>query len=697
MQRYIVLSIAVWIFLSLEVHGFGYSARHRYYISWFIAIVSDTALTVLSYLLIRPVEPLESGQLVTKALRICFLVLLPCVSFVLLKDRRSDLENQALLASKISTDTNANNQNQSSYGTCNATIESNTYEHEGPQSQSLWKLAKGLYDLSVFIWPRKKSGLILNIVIVSVCILISRFLNVLAPRQIGILMDELHKEFGWNCWLQFALFLLYEWLTSNSSVIHVIQKIYWIPIQQYTFETMSKFTHNYIMKLSYDFHTNKRSSFSLVPQAIDFIVAAWYLSYRLGTNMFLCLVMISIVYHKVNTKFRAIQTVLLRDYYTTCDKEGQRLEESVRGWRTVSMKFVDMAVEDEQRSHRKKQIAHMWQSVVEDFILRKGYAFALILAMLRIKRGKMVVRDLVTLMVYCSRLIDSLRYFASLPELAAKQSVLVEKLFETLHLRPTIKDRDGAAEFILKGGEVKFDNVSFYYHPLKKTLEDVSFVAAAGKTTALVGESGGGKSTLLCLIFRFFDVVNGFVKIDGQDVREVTLESLRQHIGVVPQDPALFNETIAENVRYARENATEDEVIEACKAAGIHDNITSFPEGYNTVVGEGGFKLSGGERQRIAIARAVLKRPKIFLLDEATSNVDSETEGEIQQSLKKLTQGCTTISIAHRLSTIMDADQIVVVGKGGIVEKGTHDQLLELRSKYYSLWTKQTSESGEIK
>ncbi|KAI9765379.1 MAG: hypothetical protein M1840_007459 [Geoglossum simile] len=495
-------------------------------------------------------------------------------------------------------------------------------------------------------------------------------------------MDELHKEFGWNCWLQLALFLLYDWLRSNTSIIHVIQEMNWIPIRQYTFKIMSKFTHNHVMELSYDFHANKRSKtigFSLVPQAIDFIIAVWYLSYRLSMNMFLGLVVISIVYHKINTKFRAIQTVLLRDYVTTSDKEGQRLEESVRGWCTISMKFVDMTIEDEQHSHQKKQIAHMWQSVIEDFILRKGYAFTLILAMLQIKHGKMVVGDLAALMVYFSGLIGSLRYFASLPEFAAHQIVMVEKLFETLRLRPTIKDRDGTAEFILKGGEVKFDNVSFYHHPLKKTLEDVSFVAAAGKTTALIGESGGGKSTLLCLIFRFFDVVNGFLQIDGQDVREVTLESLRQHIGVVLQDPTLFNETIAENIRYARENATEEEVIKACKTAGIHDKITSFPKGYNTVVGEGGFKLSSGERQRVAIARAVMKRPKIFLLDEATSNVDSETEWEIQQSLKRLTKGCTIISVVHRLSTIMDADQIIVVEKGGIVEKGTHDQLLELK------------------
>ena len=231
--------------------------------------------------------------------------------------------------------------------------------------------------------------------------------------------------------------------------------------------------------------------------------------------------------------------------------------------------------------------------------------------------------------------------------------------------------------------------MGFSYDGKKETIQDFDFHAASGQKIALVGETGGGKSTILKLLFRFYDVQKGKIVIDDQDIRDITLHSLRQSLGVVPQDPALFNDSVMENVRYSRIDATDEEVIEACQGAAVHDKILTFTEGYQTKVGENGVKLSGGELQRIAIARVILKNPDIILLDEATSAVDTETEAHIQAALHKLTQGRTTITIAHRLSTVMDSDVIVVIKGGKIVEQGPPHALLEAKGKLSELWLKQ--------
>ncbi|TKA79631.1 hypothetical protein B0A49_03144 [Cryomyces minteri] len=255
-------------------------------------------------------------------------------------------------------------------------------------------------------------------------------------------------------------------------------------------------------------------------------------------------------------------------------------------------------------------------------------------------------------------------------------------------------DKKGALPLRISGGKVQFSDACFSYDPRKPTLVDVSFTAEAGQTVALVGETGGGNSTILKLLFRFYDATEGSIKIDGQDLRDVTLSSLRDAFGVVPQDPSLFNMSIMENVRYARLEATDDEVKEACENAAIHDKIMTFPDGYMSKVGERGVKLSGGELQRVSIARAMIRRPHIVLLDEATSMIDTDTEAQIQEAFSRLSAGRTTFIIAHRLATIMNADLILVVNDGRIIERGTHQELFALNGKYVSLWSKQTSKKS---
>jgi subfamily B ATP-binding cassette protein MsbA len=277
---------------------------------------------------------------------------------------------------------------------------------------------------------------------------------------------------------------------------------------------------------------------------------------------------------------------------------------------------------------------------------------------------------------------------ASLQEgLAAAQRV-----FEVLDLEPAIRDRPGARPLRVAGGEVRFERVRFGYHPGTVALDDVSFIAPAGSTLALVGPSGAGKSTIARLLYRFYDPTAGRITIDDQDIAEITQKSLRSAIGIVPQDTVLFNDTIGYNIAYGRGDATVQQIEAAAKGAAIDRFIAVLPEGYDSMVGERGLKLSGGEKQRVAIARTLLKNPPILVLDEATSALDSRTEQAIQETLDRVAESRTTIMIAHRLSTIVNADQIVVLDDGRVAERGTHDELLNRGGLYADLWYRQAAE-----
>lgn len=262
-----------------------------------------------------------------------------------------------------------------------------------------------------------------------------------------------------------------------------------------------------------------------------------------------------------------------------------------------------------------------------------------------------------------------------------------EALLDLFQKEPSVKDGKKTLNF--KSGAVEFRGVGFSYDGQKEVIKDFNFQAQPGQRVALVGETGGGKSTILRLLFRFYDAQNGSVVIDDQDVRDITLSSLRENIGVVPQDPSLFHESIMENVRYARSDATDQEVMEACKAASIHDKILTFSKGYSTRVGEAGVVLSGGELQRVAIARVILKNPRIILLDEATSSVDTETETRITNALHLLTNGRTTFTVAHRLSTVKNSDIVLVIKDGMIAEQGSPRDLLAGKGEFSKLWLAQ--------
>jgi ATP-binding cassette subfamily B protein len=326
------------------------------------------------------------------------------------------------------------------------------------------------------------------------------------------------------------------------------------------------------------------------------------------------------------------------------------------------------------------------------FIITTGLVIVMVMAAQGVQAEILTVGDFVMVNAYMIQITLPLNFLGTVYREIRQALVDMGDMFGLLNQPAEIIDKPNAQDLMVKGGTITFDNVYFGYDPERVILNGVSFSVGSGERIAIVGPSGSGKSTIGRLLFRFYDVTAGAVLIDGQDLRDITQTSLHDHIGVVPQDTVLFNDTVYYNIAYGRANATKEQVEMAAKAAKIHDFIVSLPKGYETTVGERGLKLSGGEKQRVGIARTLLKNPPILLLDEATSALDTQTERDIQDSLRAMGQGRSVITIAHRLSTIADCDKIIVLEKGDIVEQGHHDALLAKSGRYAQMWMRQSAE-----
>lgn len=365
-------------------------------------------------------------------------------------------------------------------------------------------------------------------------------------------------------------------------------------------------------------------------------------------------------------------------YFGAEQREAQRYDSSMEGYEAAALK-----------TSYTLGFLNFGQSV----LITGGLIGVMVLAAMGVQSGELTVGDFVMVNAYMLQITQPLNFLGTVYREIRQALIDMGEMFDLLEQPAEVQDKPGAAPLVVRGGEIVLDDVVFGYDAERPILKGVTLAVGAGQTVAIVGPSGSGKSTIGRLLFRFYDVSDGALRIDGQDVRDVTQDSLHAQIGVVPQDTVLFNDTILYNIAYGRPDATRAEIEAAAEAAKIHEFIHGLPEGYETKVGERGLKLSGGEKQRVGIARTLLKDPPILLLDEATSALDSETERDIQDSLSAMGRGRTVITIAHRLSTVVEADLIVVLENGVLVEQGTHDVLVARGGRYASMWTRQQSDA----
>lgn len=367
-------------------------------------------------------------------------------------------------------------------------------------------------------------------------------------------------------------------------------------------------------------------------------------------------------------------------YFNNEELEAQRYDAQLQRWESAQV---------------RSQVSLSYLNLGQALIIAAGVSLIMWQAASRVTTGHMSVGDVVLVNAFLMQLYIPLNFLGVLYREIRQSITDIERMFSLLAAHREVADAPCAANLPIGPCEVSFEQVSFAYEPKRQILFDLSFTIPAGHTVAVVGASGGGKSTLARLLFRFYDVGSGAIKINGQDIRSLTQASVRGRIGIVPQDTVLFNDTLRYNIQYGRHEATEAQVLDAARAAQLHDFVSKLPDGYDTRVGERGLKLSGGEKQRVAIARTLLKDPPILIFDEATSALDSRTEKAIQAQLLQAARGRTTLVIAHRLSTVMHADEILVLDHGRIVERGTHTELLENKATYAQMWALQLQEQAQ--
>lgn len=598
-------------------------------------------------------------------------------------------------------------------------------------NQSTWKdFYKKVQLLVPYMWPK---GNILLQIIVLLCLLllaVERVINVYVPIYYKNIVNELSDEAPWKTLATtVCLYVLLKFLqgggTGSSGFVNNIRSFMWIKVQQYTSRhvQIGLFAHLHSLSLrwhlgrktgevlrSVDRGTNSINSllsyiiFIIFPMIADIVIAIIYFSTNFnawfGLIVFLCMVFYlttTILITEWRTKYR-------REMNTRDNAAKSKAVDSLLNFETVKYYNAESYEVDQFNDAILKYQTAEWKSSAslpvlnqsQNVIISLGLLAGSLLCAYFVTEGKFKVGDFVLFGTYIIQLYTPLYWFGTYYRMIQTSFIDMENMFDLFKENQEIADDVNAGNLDFNVGKVEFDEVYFSYLDGHEILKGISFTVEPGRTLALVGPSGSGKSTIIRLLFRFYDIKGGCIKIDGQDISKVKQRSLRSHIGVVPQDTVLFNDSIRNNIRYGRVTASDEDVEEASRAADIHERIITFPDGYETQVGERGLKLSGGEKQRVAIARTILKAPQIILLDEATSALDTHTERNIQASLAKVCANRTTIIVAHRLSTVINADQILVLRDGQIAERGSHEVLLAKEGAYAEMWMKQQqSETGD--
>lgn len=589
-----------------------------------------------------------------------------------------------------------------------------------------WEYARGYSLFFPYLWPSDSRRLKWVVMISFVILVLQRIVNVIVPYQTGVLVDSLKatvetKDGRSMPWRDLAFLIGTKILQGQSGLLGSIRAILWIPVSQYCYRALTSAAFEHVHSLSLDFHLSKRTgevlsalnkgasinqfleqvTFQVFPMLVDLFVAIVCFGWTFNSVYAVCVSVMTFAYLFLTVRMAATRADQRRDM-VNADRE----EEAVKNDSIVSYETVKYFNAEAFEFNRYRQAIGTYQAaeakvtwginnmnICQNLVFMMGMLLLLVIGAYDVVIGAKTIGQFMTLITYLGQLQGPLNFFGTFYRTIQQAMISGERLLELFKISPTVVDRPGVRSLPPCQGHIRWNKVKFWYDGKRPALKDISFECKPGTTTAFVGESGGGKSTIFRVMFRYYNCHEGSIEVDGHDVKDVTIDSVRQAIGVVPQDTILFNESIMYNLRYANQDATDEQVYEACKSASIHDRIMGFPEGYNTKVGERGLRLSGGEKQRVAIARLILKQPQIIMLDEATSALDSETEQQIQSQLingNHLGQNRTILIIAHRLSTITHADQIIVLRGGMIVEKGTHSELLSLNGKYAAMWQKQS-------
>ncbi len=585
-----------------------------------------------------------------------------------------------------------------------------------PRSQR--SILRTIASLLPYLWPQGEPIARLRVVTALVFLVLAKIATVWVPIVYSRAVDALAPKAGQAAAMivvPAALILAYGVLRVMAAGFGELRDAVFAAVQQRTVRRVARQTFEHVHRLSLRFHLDRQTGglsraiergttgiesvlrlavFNILPTLFEVLMVTAILwavfDWRFALLTFVA-VGLYIGFTLTFTNWR----VRFRRTMNETDSEAQsKAVDSLLNYETVkyfgneaheSRRF-DEALARYERAAVKSQVTLNMLNLGQAAIIATGLALVMLMAADGVKSGAMTVGKFVLVNTYLMQLYQPLNFLGFVYREIKQGLVDMEQMFRLLNVPQEIADRPGAPPLVVRRGEVRFDHVHFGYRPDREILKGVDFVVPAGGKLAIVGPTGAGKSTISRLLFRFYDTTEGQIRIDGQDISAVTQDSLRAAIGVVPQDTVLFNDTIRYNIAYGRPGASQAEIEAAARSAQVHDFVLRLPDGYATRVGERGLKLSGGEKQRVAIARTILKNPRILILDEATSALDTRTEQDIQTALRAVAEDRTTLVIAHRLSTVVDADEILVLNEGQVAERGTHAQLLAKGGLYARMW-----------